>query len=58
MPPACRTCTSWSTTSSRLGRCCRAAGVDVSPVQDMGGVKYAHLSDPDGNTWALQQLAR
>jgi predicted enzyme related to lactoylglutathione lyase len=34
------------------------AGVDVSPVQDMGGVKYAHLSDPDGNTWALQQLAR
>ena len=33
-------------------------GVDVSPVQDMGGVKYAHLSDPDGNTWALQQLSR
>src|SRR3954447_4997714 len=33
-------------------------GVDVSPVQDMGGVKYAHLSDPDGNTWALQQLFR
>jgi predicted enzyme related to lactoylglutathione lyase len=31
-------------------------GVEVSPVQDMGGVKYAHLSDPDGNTWALQQL--
>lgn len=33
-------------------------GVDVSPVQDMGGVKYAHLSDPDGNSWALQQLSR
>ena len=33
-------------------------GVEVSPVQDMGGVKYAHLSDPDGNTWALQQLSR
>ncbi|GGM85384.1 glyoxalase [Terrabacter tumescens] len=33
-------------------------GVDVSPVQDMGGVKYAHLSDPDGNTWALQQIPR
>ena len=33
-------------------------GVDVSEVQDMGGVKYAHLSDPDGNTWALQQLSR
>ena len=33
-------------------------GVDVSPVQDMGGVKYAHLSDPDGNSWALQQISR
>ncbi|GAA2477264.1 VOC family protein [Terrabacter carboxydivorans] len=33
-------------------------GVEVSAVQDMGGVKYAHLSDPDGNTWALQQLSR
>ena len=33
-------------------------GVGVSDVQDMGGVKYAHLSDPDGNTWALQQLSR
>lgn len=33
-------------------------GVEVSPVQDMGGVKYAHLSDPDGNTWALQQISR
>ena len=36
----------------------RENGVDVSDVQDMGGVKYAHLSDPDGNTWALQQLLR
>lgn len=33
-------------------------GVEVSPVQDMGGVRYAHFSDPDGNSWALQQLAR
>ena len=31
-------------------------GVDVSEVTDMGGVKYAHFSDPDGNSWALQQL--
>jgi catechol 2,3-dioxygenase-like lactoylglutathione lyase family enzyme len=30
--------------------------VDVSGVQDMGGVKYAYFSDPDGNSWALQQL--
>ena len=31
-------------------------GVEVSEVTDMGGVKYAYLSDPDGNTWALQEL--
>jgi hypothetical protein len=30
----------------------------VSDVQDMGGVKYAYLSDPDGNSWALQQIPR
>ena len=33
-------------------------GVDVSDVIDMGGVKYAHFSDPDGNSWALQQIPR
>jgi hypothetical protein len=33
-------------------------GVDVSAVTDMGGVKYAFFSDPDGNSWALQQLPR
>jgi catechol 2,3-dioxygenase-like lactoylglutathione lyase family enzyme len=31
-------------------------GVDVSDVSDMGGVKYAYFSDPDGNSWALQEL--
>ena len=58
MPLACRTCTSSSTTSTQAREMLVGDGVDVSPVQDMGGVKYAHLSDPDGNTWALQQLAR
>jgi catechol 2,3-dioxygenase-like lactoylglutathione lyase family enzyme len=33
-------------------------GVDVSEVNDMGGVKYAYFSDPDGNSWALQELLR
>lgn len=33
-----------------------ARGAEVSGVQDMGGVKYAYLGDPDGNSWALQQL--
>lgn len=32
--------------------------VDVSEVTDMGGVKYAFFSDPDGNSWALQELPR
>jgi hypothetical protein len=33
-------------------------GVEASDVQDMGGVKYVHFSDPDGNSWALQQISR
>lgn len=33
-------------------------GVDVSGVNDLGGVKYAYFSDPDGNSWALQELPR
>jgi len=34
-------------------------GVDVSDINDMGGgVRYAFFSDPDGNSWALQQLSR
>ena len=33
-------------------------GVDVSPVQDVGGgVKYAGFADPDGNTLTLQEMA-
>ena len=33
-------------------------GVDVGDVQDVGGaVRYAGLSDPDGNTLTLQELA-
>ncbi|MGO4595365.1 VOC family protein [Leifsonia sp. 2TAF2] len=33
-----------------------ARGVDVAPVQDMGGVFYAWFADPDGNTWTLQHM--
>lgn len=32
-----------------------ARGLDISEVSDMGGVKYAHFSDPSGNGWELQQ---
>jgi catechol 2,3-dioxygenase-like lactoylglutathione lyase family enzyme len=37
--------------SELLGR-----GVEVSGVDDMGGVKYAYFADPDGNSWALQEI--
>jgi predicted enzyme related to lactoylglutathione lyase len=33
-------------------------GVEVGPVEDVGGgVKYAGFSDPDGNSWTLQEMA-
>jgi catechol 2,3-dioxygenase-like lactoylglutathione lyase family enzyme len=32
-----------------------ARDVEVSEVQDIGGVKYVWFEDPDGNLWALQQ---
>ncbi|MBO1755548.1 VOC family protein [Allobranchiibius sp. CTAmp26] len=36
----------------------RTRDVDISEVQDMGGVKYSYFSDPDGNSWALQEISR
>jgi len=30
-------------------------GIEVSEIEDMGGVLYSYFSDPDGNMWALQQ---
>jgi predicted enzyme related to lactoylglutathione lyase len=31
-------------------------GLEISDVHDMGGVKYAYFSNPDGNSWALQEI--
>ena len=32
-------------------------GVDVGEVDEHpGGIKYVHFSDPDGNTWLLQEI--
>ena len=31
-------------------------GVVVGAVDDMGGIKYAGFSDPDGNSWLLQEI--
>jgi catechol 2,3-dioxygenase-like lactoylglutathione lyase family enzyme len=33
-------------------------GVKVGPVEEESGVKHVSFSDPDGNTWALQQIPR
>jgi catechol 2,3-dioxygenase-like lactoylglutathione lyase family enzyme len=38
-----------------------ARGVEISEVEDLGApgkptVSYAYFRDPDGNSWALQQL--
>jgi predicted enzyme related to lactoylglutathione lyase len=34
-------------------------GVEVSDVVDVGGgVRYAYFADPDGNSWALQEIRR
>ncbi len=31
-------------------------GLEISEVNNMGGVKYAYFADPDGNSWALQEI--
>jgi hypothetical protein len=33
-------------------------GVDVDEVIELGGMHYAGIIDPDGNTWSLQQINR
>ena len=31
-------------------------GVEVGQVDDLGGIKYVRFSDPDGNSWLLQEI--
>ncbi len=31
-------------------------GVEVGEIDNIGGMKYAGFSDPDGNTWTLQEI--
>jgi hypothetical protein len=33
-------------------------GVKISEIKDLGGVKYAYFGDPDGNSWALQEIPK
>jgi predicted enzyme related to lactoylglutathione lyase len=39
-----------ATRAALIGR-----GIELSEVEDMGGVLYSYFNDPDGNMWALQQ---
>ena len=39
-----------ATRTALIGR-----GIELSEVEDMGGVLYSYFNDPDGNMWALQQ---
>ena len=33
-----------------------ARGVEISEIKDLGGIKFAHFGDPDGNSWTLQEI--
>jgi catechol 2,3-dioxygenase-like lactoylglutathione lyase family enzyme len=35
-----------------------ANGVEASEVDDQPWGRFVHFADPDGNTWALQQIVR
>jgi catechol 2,3-dioxygenase-like lactoylglutathione lyase family enzyme len=43
-----------ATTREELAR----RGVEISEIKDLGGVKYAYFRDPDGNSWALQEIPK
>ncbi|HEX6713204.1 MAG TPA: VOC family protein [Thermoleophilaceae bacterium] len=36
----------------------KARGVEVSDVQDLPWGRFVFFTDPDGNSWALQQIVR
>jgi predicted enzyme related to lactoylglutathione lyase len=36
----------------------KSRGVEVSDVQDMPWGRFVFFSDPDGNSWALQQIVK
>jgi catechol 2,3-dioxygenase-like lactoylglutathione lyase family enzyme len=31
-------------------------GVDIAEIMDLGGILYARFTDPDGNSWLLQEI--
>lgn len=33
-------------------------GATIGEIRDLGGVRYASFSDPDGNSWELQEIRR
>jgi catechol 2,3-dioxygenase-like lactoylglutathione lyase family enzyme len=39
-------------------RALRARGLDTGEVDDQAWGRFLHVSDPDGNRWAIQQIVR
>lgn len=35
-----------------------ARGIDVSGVEDLAWGRFVYFADPDGNTWAVQELPK
>jgi catechol 2,3-dioxygenase-like lactoylglutathione lyase family enzyme len=35
-----------------------ARGIEVSPVEDLAWGRFVSFADPDGNTWAVQELPK
>ena len=35
---------------------CTGRGVDVSPVDPQPWGRFVYFADPDGNTWAVQEI--
>ena len=56
-PVRSRACSWSSPTSRRPGPTLAGGGVEVSEVQDFPWGRFVFFADPDGNGWAVQQLA-
>lgn len=44
--------------AAKIGEQLRSRGVDASPVDEQPWGKFVYFADPDGNTWALQEIIR
>lgn len=44
--------------AAKIGEQLRSRGVDASPIDEQPWGKFVYFADPDGNTWALQEIIR